>query len=106
MLSRYFARDLFAGRTVFVTGGGGTINVAIAKGMGELGAKVVLAGRTMERLEACRDELRAAGIEATALYVDVQDITTIDAALAETEALYGPVDVLVCGAAANFPAPA
>jgi len=106
MLSRYFARDLFAGRTVFVTGGGGTINVAIAKGMGELGAKVVLAGRTMERLETCRDDLRAAGIEAAAMYVDVQDFATLEAALAETEATYGPVDVLVCGAAANFPAPA
>ena len=64
MLRRYFAPDLFAGRTVFVTGGGGTINVGIARGLGELGGQVVLAGRTMERLDACRDELRAAGIEA------------------------------------------
>ena len=63
MLRRYFAPDLFAGRTVFVTGGGGTINVGIARGLGELGGRVVLAGRTMERLDACRDELRAAGIE-------------------------------------------
>lgn len=106
MLSRYFAPDLFAGRTVFVTGGGGTINVAIARGLGELGGRVVLAGRTIERLDACRDELRVAGIEAKSMYCDVQDIATIEAALAETEATFGPVDVLVCGAAANFPAPA
>jgi NAD(P)-dependent dehydrogenase (short-subunit alcohol dehydrogenase family) len=106
MLRKYFAPDLYAGKTVFVTGGGGTINFAIAKGMASLGARLVLAGRTLERLEARRDELRGDGHEAIAAFCDVLDFASIENALVESEAAFGPLDVLICGAAANFPAPA
>ena len=53
MLKQFFAANLLARRTAFITGGSGTINFAIARGLGSLGARVVLAGRTLERLEAC-----------------------------------------------------
>lgn len=106
MISRYFAPDLFRGRTVFVTGGAGTINAGIARGFAELGARVALAGRTMARLEDAAAEIRALGAEALALQADVQQIETLEAALATTERTLGKVDVLICGAAANFPAPA
>ncbi|AHC73480.1 ptzO [Candidatus Endolissoclinum faulkneri L5] len=106
MISQYFANNLFSQSNVFVTGGGGTINLAIAKGIGSLGANVVLAGRTLDRIDKCRDELKSVGIEATSMYVDVQNISTIETALTQTKALYGPINILICGAAANFPAPA
>ena len=106
MISRYFAPDLFRGRTVFVTGGAGTINAGIARGFAELGARVALAGRTMARLEDAAAEIRALGAEALALQADVQQIETLEAALATTERTLGKIDVLICGAAANFPAPA
>lgn len=106
MISRYFARDLFRGKTVFVTGGAGTINAGIARGFAELGGNVALCGRTLPKLEAAASGLRALGAEALALAADVQQIETLDAALAATERALGKVDVLVCGAAANFPAPA
>ncbi len=106
MISRYFAPDLFRGRTVFVTGGAGTINAGIARGFAELGARIALAGRTMARLEDAAAEIRALGAEALALQADVQQIETLEAALATTERTLGKVDILICGAAANFPAPA
>jgi NAD(P)-dependent dehydrogenase (short-subunit alcohol dehydrogenase family) len=106
MLRQYFAANLLARRTVFVTGGSGTINFAIARGLGSLGARIVLAGRTPERLEACRDQLESEGTRALAIRCDVQDYAAVEAALVQSEAAFGPVDVLVCGAAANFPAPA
>lgn len=106
MISRYFAPDLFRGRTVFVTGGAGTINAGIARGFAELGGRVALAGRTMQRLEDAAVEIRALGAEALALQADVQQIETLEAALATTERTLGKVDILICGAAANFPAPA
>ena len=106
MISRYFAPDLFRGRTVFVTGGAGTINAGIARGFAALGARVALAGRTMARLEDAAAEIRALGAEALALQADVQQIETLEAALATTERTLGKIDVLICGAAANFPAPA
>lgn len=106
MVRQHFAPDLYAGKTVFVTGGAGTINSAIAGGFAELGARVSLCGRTMEPLEAAAERLRGLGASALALYADVQRIETLEAALAECERQLGPVDVLVCGAAGNFPAPA
>ncbi len=106
MIRRCFAPDLYKGRTVFVTGGAGTINAGIAKGFAELGARVALCGRTMSRLEEAARTLRAVGGEAIAVQGDVQEIETIEAALAVSERTFGKVDVLICGAAANFPAPA
>jgi NAD(P)-dependent dehydrogenase (short-subunit alcohol dehydrogenase family) len=106
MISRHFAPDLFKGRTVFVTGGGGTINAGIAQGFAELGANVALSGRTVSRLEQAAAAMRGHGGEIVAVPADVQEIQTLDAALATSERLIGKVDVLVCGAAANFPAPA
>lgn len=106
MIKNYFAPDLFAHRTVFVTGGAGTINRGIARGLGRLGARVSLCGRSMDKLRQAADELRGAGIEAMAVFADVQEIDTLDEALRQTRAAYGPVDVLVCGAAGNFPCPA
>lgn len=106
MIRRCFAPDLYRNRTVFVTGGAGTINAGIAKGFAELGARVVLCGRTMHRLDEAVATLRAVGAEALAIQGDVQEIETIEAALATTEKTFGKVDILICGAAANFPAPA
>ena len=106
MISRHFAPDLFRGRTVFVTGGGGTINAGIAQGFAELGANVALSGRTVSRLETAAAAMRGHGGEIIAVPADVQEIQTLDAALVTSERLLGKVDVLICGAAANFPAPA
>ena len=105
-LMRCFAPDLYRGKTVFVTGGGGTINAGIAKGFAELGARVALSGRNVDRLELAAGLMRDVGAEALVVPADVQKIETLDEALATTERTFGPVDVLVCGAAANFPAPA
>jgi NAD(P)-dependent dehydrogenase (short-subunit alcohol dehydrogenase family) len=106
MISQSFAPDLFRGRTVFVTGGGGTINAGIAQGFAELGASVALSGRTVSRLEQAAAAMRGHGGEIIAVPADVQEIQTLDAALAACEHQIGKVDVLICGAAANFPAPA
>lgn len=102
----YLSPTLFAGKVVFVTGGGGTINRGIARGFGTLGARLALVGRTLERLEEAAEEVRRTGAKALAIQGDVERIETLEAALARSERELGPVDVLVCGAAGNFPAPA
>ena len=45
-------RDLFAGTTVFVTGGGSGINLGIARTFAGLGADAGICGRSQERLDA------------------------------------------------------
>jgi NAD(P)-dependent dehydrogenase (short-subunit alcohol dehydrogenase family) len=106
MISQHFAPNLFRGRTVFVTGGGGTINAGIAHGFASLGANVALSGRTVSRLEDAASTMRGLGGEILTVAADVQQIETLDAALATSERELGKIDVLICGAAANFPAPA
>ena len=105
-MSQVFVPGLFAGKVVFVTGGSSGINLAIATAFGELGAKVAINGRKVEKLEAAVAGLRAKGITAEGYPADVRDYAAVEGALeSAVKAFGGPIDVLVCGAAGNFPAP-
>jgi len=105
-VQRLLPKDLFKGKTVFVTGGGSGINLGVAKNFAALGARVAICGRTQAKLDAAADELRALGARVCAVAADVRDITALDTALARSAEQLGPVDVLVCGAAGNFLVPA
>ena len=104
-MSQVFNPGLYAGKVVFVTGGSGGINFRIAEAFGELGAKVAINGRKVEKLEAAVKALRDKGITAEAYSADVRDYAAVDAMLDSAVTALGPIDVLVCGAAGNFPAP-
>lgn len=100
-----FKPGLYAGKVVFVTGGSSGINLRIAEAFGELGAKVAINGRKVEKLEAAVRSLRARGITAEGYAADVRDAAAIEGALEAAVKALGPIDVLICGAAGNFPAP-
>ena len=102
----YLPKDLFEGKTVFVTGGGSGINLGIGKTFATLGANVAICGRKKERLDAASQELRALGAKVVAEVADVRQYEALQAAMAKCNAVLGPIDVLVCGAAGNFPIPA
>jgi NAD(P)-dependent dehydrogenase (short-subunit alcohol dehydrogenase family) len=106
LVTQYFAKGLFAGKTVFVTGGGSGINLGVARNFAALGAKVAVCGRTQEKLDAAAVELRAHGTKVCAVAADVRDYAALEAAFARSRAELGPMDVLVCGAAGNFLVPA
>ncbi|MBV9750183.1 MAG: glucose 1-dehydrogenase [Acetobacteraceae bacterium] len=86
------------GRVAVVTGGGRGLGRAIAAGLAAHGARLVLAGRTRETLEAAAAEL---GAETECVAADVSreaDVTALrDAAIAR----FGRVDVLVNNAGVN-----
>src|SRR5438309_3697198 len=65
-------RDLFAGKTVFVTGGGSGINLGIARTFAGLGAKIGICGRSQERLDAAAAGLRELGAKVSATSADVR----------------------------------
>jgi NAD(P)-dependent dehydrogenase (short-subunit alcohol dehydrogenase family) len=98
----YLPDNLFAGKTVFVTGGGSGINLGVAKSFAALGAGVAICGRTAERLEGARAELEELGARVSTAVADVRDYDALAAALARSRAELGPVHTLVCGAAGNF----
>src|SRR6266508_2121028 len=100
-----FRDRLLDGRTAFVTGGGSGINLRIAERFAEHGAKVALMGRTPEKLESACDLIRSGGGTAIATPGDVRDYAAVESAVVRTHAELGEIDILVCGAAGNFPAP-
>jgi NAD(P)-dependent dehydrogenase (short-subunit alcohol dehydrogenase family) len=102
LIADLLPRDLFAGRTVFVTGGGSGINLGVARHFAVLGANVAICGRSQARLDVATGELRALGARTSAAVADVRDVAALEAAFARSEAELGPMDVLVCGAAGNF----
>jgi peroxisomal 2,4-dienoyl-CoA reductase len=100
-----FVPDIMAGRVIFVTGGATGIGKEIARVFGQHGAKVAIASRKQEVLEAARAELEAEGIEC---HVDVFDVRDAPAARRVVDGVlerYGRLDVVVNNAAGNFPAP-
>lgn len=86
----------FSGRVALVTGAGGTLGGAVALGFGREGAAVVVGYR---RSQAAADlvaaEIVAAGGSARVVQLDVTDQASVDAFVAEADAAYGRVDVLV-----------
>ena len=104
-MTSIFKPGLYAGKHAFVTGGSSGINLRIAEAFGELGAKVSINGRKVEKLEAAVKGLRAKGITAEGYSADVRDYAALEASIESAVKAFGPIDVLLCGAAGNFPAP-
>jgi NAD(P)-dependent dehydrogenase (short-subunit alcohol dehydrogenase family) len=104
-MSEVFGQKVLTGKTAIVTGGGSGINLAIARRYAEHGAKVALIGRTKEKLDSASDEIRKAGGTASGHPADVRDYDALAAAIKSARESHGEIDLVVCGAAGNFPAP-
>jgi len=95
--------DLFKGQTVFVTGGGSGINLGVARNFAALGASIALCGRTQSKLDDAAAGLRALGAKVCPVAADVRDYAALEAAFERSRAELGAMNVLVAGAAGNFP---
>jgi gluconate 5-dehydrogenase len=91
--------DLFNldGRLAVITGSSQGIGFAIAEGLAEAGARVVLNGRDASRLSAAAHALGAQALPADNGLgaFDVTDPTAVEAGIARIEAEVGPIDILV-----------
>ncbi len=90
------------GKRALVAGASSGIGLACAVALGEAGAEVTLAARRVDTLNALVDEMKAAGMSASALPLDVSDVADTQAAVAAN----GPFDILVnsAGLARHSPA--
>jgi NAD(P)-dependent dehydrogenase (short-subunit alcohol dehydrogenase family) len=104
-MASIFRDRLLAGKTAFVTGGGSGIGQRMAERFAEHGAKVMVVGRKQEKLDAAQSAILSSGGTAATASVDVRDYPAVEAALQKTRDQFGEIDILVCGAAGNFPAP-
>ena len=88
-------------KVAVVTGAGGTLCSAIAIDLAKKGAKVVLVGRTREKLEKVADEIAAAGGVSRIEPADVTDEAAIRDMADRVAAEWGPCRFLVNGAGGN-----
>ncbi len=101
-----FAPGLITGKRAIITGGGSGINFAIARRFAEHGADVALIGRTREKLDNAAAEIRKTGVKASGFPADVREYDALAGAIKSARDELGEFDLVVCGAAGNFPAPA
>jgi len=90
-----------SGRLALVTGGGGGLGLAIARGLAQAGARIIVNGRNRDKLDAAVAALRAEGCDAAAAAFDVADAEAVASGMAAVEKSSGPVDILVNNAAVN-----
>ena len=84
-----------SGQVALVTGASSGLGLRFAKVLAACGAKVALAARRLDRLEALAAEIRAAGGQAAAISMDATDADQLKAAVAQAEADLGLVTILV-----------
>lgn len=82
-------------RIALVTGANKGIGLEIARQLAREGVVVILGARDEERADAAVADLAAQGLVATAMQLDVDDQTSIDAAAASIRAAHGRLDILV-----------
>jgi citronellol/citronellal dehydrogenase len=105
---RIFAPGIMDGQVAIVTGGGSGIGLTTAREIARLGGRVVICGRTREKLDDAAAELAAlAGPDAVlAETCDIRTPEQIDALVAAAMARFGRIDILINNAGGQFPAPA
>ena len=86
-----------------ITGGGGVLCSAMAKGLAKAGASVVVLGRTLTKLETVVAEIQAAGGTGLAVQADVTVRVDLEAAQQQILDRFGRVDILLNGAGGNHP---
>jgi gluconate 5-dehydrogenase len=101
------AFELFnlAGKRALITGSSQGIGLAIARGLAEHGASVVLNGRERNKLEAAAASLTAAGHTVAVAGFDVTAVEDVREGVATIERTVGAIDILVNNAGMQFRAP-
>jgi gluconate 5-dehydrogenase len=89
--------DMFSlqGRVALVPGGGGGIGTPMAEALAQAGARVAVAGRSAETLEAAVERVAAAGSEGLAITADATSEDDAERMVRETIDRFGRIDIVV-----------
>lgn len=98
---KYQGFDL-SGKAIIVTGAGTGIGKAMAVGLAQAGADLILIGRRPEPLQETEQAVVAQGVQALVLPGDIADLGFQAEAVAETIKAFGKIDVLINNAAVLF----
>ena len=94
----------FTDQHVFVAGGTSGINLGIAKEFAQSGAKLSVISRSQEKVDSAVEILSSFGQPTVGYSADVRNYEAVEQAFATAHEANGNIDVLVSGAAGNFPA--
>jgi NAD(P)-dependent dehydrogenase (short-subunit alcohol dehydrogenase family) len=98
--------DALSGKVVVVTGGGSGLGKAMTTYFLELGAKVAITSRNLEKLQKTAEELSSqTGGECFAVACDVREYDQVVEMHKQVIDALGPVDILLNNAAGNFISP-
>ena len=100
-----FAPKLFAGQVVIVTGGGSGIGRCTAHELAALGARVVLVGRKLDKLQAVASEIAQDGGHASLQVCDIRQEEAVKQTVAAVLAEHGRIDGLVNNAGGQYITP-
>ncbi len=89
------------GKVALVTGASKGIGEAMARGLAEFGARVVVSSRKQEAVDAVAEALKADGLEATGIAANMSSIEDIHALVDKTQEAYGGIDIIINNAAVN-----
>ena len=89
------------GKVAIVTGAGQGIGLGIALALASEGANISIAELEGERAQRAAEEVRQRGVTVSAVICDVRDRAQVDAAVAQTVAELGGIDIVVNNAIAT-----
>jgi len=93
-----------SGRIALVTGASSGLGDRFARVLAAAGARVAIAARRTDRLEALAGELRAAGHDALPVAIDVASVASVRAGAQAVLDAWGPIDILVNNAGISIQA--
>ncbi len=103
-LPTVFRNDLFAGKSVLVSGGAGGIGLAICTLFGRLGATIITCGRDPAKLEKVEEQLKSIGVGCWSMVASIRDPEQVAALMDRVWERQGGLDVLVNNAGGQFAA--
>ena len=80
-------------KVVLITGAGSGLGKALAVAAGQVGAKVICAGRRKDKIQHTADEVNKAGGMGTAVEMDVTDLKSVEKGVKQAEKM-GPIEIL------------
>ena len=99
-----YQANLFKRKTVFVKGGRSGIGYVIAKQFLTYGAKVIIASRDSDKMEAAHNNLKEIG-DCHAIALNIRSYENVQEVVEKIKSEFGTIDILINNAGGQFPAP-